>query len=83
MIQPIPNGQGESCSNDRSPDQLDPVAIRTAISKAFYEARRRHKLLGQPIVEWRDGKVALVPAEEIELVEPTDAGTTSDKQRTP
>lgn len=38
-----------------------------AIHLAAREAVARHKALGQSIVVWRDGKVIVVPAEEIEL----------------
>ena len=38
-----------------------------AIHLAAREAIARHKALGQSIVIWRDGKVVVVPPEEIEL----------------
>jgi hypothetical protein len=41
--------------------------IVKAVSEAMREAKRRHKLLGNPIVVWKDGKVVWVPPEEIEL----------------
>lgn len=41
--------------------------IDEAIAEGVREARRRHKLLGNPVAEWRDGKVVIVPPEEIEL----------------
>jgi hypothetical protein len=31
------------------------------------EALRMHKCLGNPIAVWRDGKVVIVPPEEIEI----------------
>lgn len=40
-----------------------------AMSEAVQETVREHKLLGQPIVVWRDGQVVWVPPEEIELDE--------------
>jgi hypothetical protein len=40
-----------------------------AMTEAIHETVREHKLLGQPIVVWRDGKVVWVPPEEIELDE--------------
>jgi hypothetical protein len=43
--------------------------IQNALTKAVQGAVREHKLLGQPIVIWRDGKVVWVPPEEIELEE--------------
>jgi len=41
--------------------------IQKALDEAVQEAVRRHKLLGESIVVWRDGKVVIVPPEEIEL----------------
>jgi hypothetical protein len=43
--------------------------IVKAVSEAMREAKRRHKLLGNPIVVWKDGKVVWIPPEEIELDE--------------
>jgi hypothetical protein len=45
----------------------DNEGIGQAMESAVYKALRTHKLLGQPIVVWRDGKVVWVPPEEIEL----------------
>ncbi len=47
----------------------DSKKIQQALKEAVHEAVRKHKLLGQPIVVWRDGKVVWVPADEIELPE--------------
>ena len=47
----------------------DKDAVGKAMGKAVYDALRTHKLLGHPIVIWRDGKVVCVPPEEIELPE--------------
>jgi len=38
-----------------------------AMREAVREAIRRHKLLGQPIAVSREGKVVIVPPEEIEI----------------
>ena len=38
-----------------------------AMCEAVREAIRRHKLLGQPIVVSREGKVVIIPPEEIEI----------------
>jgi hypothetical protein len=46
-------------------------ALEAAARDAVREAVRRHKLLGESIVIWRDGKVVVVPPEEIE-VEPVE-----------
>jgi hypothetical protein len=45
----------------------DSKKIQQAIQAAVHEAVRTHKLLGRPIVVWRDGKVVWVPADQIEL----------------
>jgi hypothetical protein len=47
----------------------DDAALQKAMGKAVYDALRTHKLLGHPIVVWRDGKVVWVPPDEIELPE--------------
>ena len=39
--------------------------IDAAIDEGIREAIRRHRLLGQSIVVWRDGKVVKIPADEI------------------
>ena len=44
-----------------------PGLIEAAMRRGIHEALRRHKLLGESIAVSRDGKVVIVPAEEIEL----------------
>jgi len=39
--------------------------IDEAFEEAFLEAVRQHKRMGQPLVFWKDGKTALVPAEQV------------------
>ena len=56
------NGRGRV-----DPMQVSSQAIEAAMGKAVREALRRHKLLGESIAVWRDGKVVIVPAEEIEV----------------
>jgi hypothetical protein len=46
----------------------DKATIQKALRDAVQDALRTHKLLGQPIVAWRDGKVVWIPPEEIELL---------------
>lgn len=41
--------------------------IQQAMRRAVQDAVRRHKLLGESIVIWRDGKVVIVPPEEINI----------------
>jgi hypothetical protein len=47
------------------PFQIDHVRVIRGIRNGVRAALRRHKLLGQSIVVWRDGKVVEVPPEEI------------------
>jgi hypothetical protein len=46
----------------------DNAALQRAMGKAVNDTLRTHKLLGHPIVVWRDGKVVWIPPEEIELL---------------
>lgn len=39
--------------------------IDKALAKGVQHALRRHKMLGQSIAIWRDGKVVILPPEEI------------------
>lgn len=48
-----PNGAGKSTA--------------AALRESGRDAWRRHKALGLPVVIWRDGKVVVVPPEEIEI----------------
>ena len=43
--------------------------IDNALRQAVREAVRRHKLLGNPIAVWRDGKVCWLQPDEIEIPE--------------
>ena len=47
----------------------DDDRIEQAMEDAVQDALRSHKLMGDPIVIWRDGKVVWVPPEEIELAD--------------
>ena len=73
MIQPI--------ERNASGSELDAIyddkeKIHAALVEGVRDARRWHKRMGLPIVEWRDGKVVWITADEIEDVEPTDAQVT-------
>jgi hypothetical protein len=50
------------------------AAIEAAITEAVREAVLRHKRLGNPIAVWKDGKVVIVPPEEIEVDETPPTG---------
>ncbi len=45
--------------------------IDEALAKAARQALRMHKLMGNPVAEWRDGKVVWVQPEDIPVA---DAG---------
>jgi hypothetical protein len=47
-------------------DDLLQDRIVEAIGDAVQEAIRDHKRAGNPIAEWRDGRVVLVPPDQIE-----------------
>jgi imidazolonepropionase-like amidohydrolase len=47
----------------------DNELLERAMRSAIREDRRKHKLLGYPIVIVRDGKIVWVPPEEIDLGE--------------
>ena len=56
-----------------NPEDDDPIArafaestpIDEAIKEAVREARRAHKLAGNPVVEWRDGRICWIAPEDI------------------
>jgi hypothetical protein len=61
-----------SASPERTPlrPSVDPIlvsskAIEAAMQRGVRDALRRHKALGESIAVSRDGKVVIVPAEEI------------------
>ena len=51
----------------------DDEAVEATLNRAVREAVLRHKKLGQSIAEWRDGRVVIVPPEEIDVDEPPSA----------
>ena len=42
------------------------TSIDEALNAAVREAVLRHKQQGQPLVVWRDGKIVLLPPDEVE-----------------
>jgi hypothetical protein len=61
-------------SSDRNTDGRDiprlfedDQAIEDALATGVRQALREHKQAGVPVVEWRDGRVVVVPPEEIHL----------------
>ena len=47
-------------------------AIQAVLHKAVQHALSVHKRLGNPIATWKDGKVVIVPPEEIVLSSDVD-----------
>jgi hypothetical protein len=47
----------------------DGTAIDKALQQAFQEAVLRHRQAGVPMVFWKDGKITLVPPEDVPLPE--------------
>jgi len=47
----------------------DPRWVQEALAQARRDMVRRHRLLGIPLVIWRDGKVSQVPADEFDVVD--------------
>lgn len=41
--------------------------LEQGLKKAVADAIKRHKLLGQSIAIWKNGKVVVVPAEKIQI----------------
>ena len=66
-------------ANDDQPDLdallADDDLLDQAVAEAQLDAARRHHLLGEPLVIWRDGRVVIVPADEIPrlLAEPSES----------
>ena len=50
-----------------SPDELvqDAALVEEALARGVGDALRHHKLAGNPVPEWRDGKVRWLAPEEI------------------
>lgn len=48
-------------------------AIEKILQRGVDQALLMHKLLGNPIATWKDGKVVIVPPEEIVLSSDVDA----------
>lgn len=53
--------EAESAADEELQDR-----IAEAAGRAIEDAIRDHKRAGNPIAEWRDGRVVLVPPEQIE-----------------
>lgn len=49
------------------PREFDSERILRAITEGVKQARREHKQAGRPIVVEKNGKIVLIPPEEIDL----------------
>lgn len=49
--------------------------MNRAVTQVVEEAVRRHKEMGKSIAVWQDGRVVIVPSEEIVLLEDTQPDT--------
>ncbi len=50
-------------------DRFDPGAMEAAARRAVEDALLSHKRAGVPIVVWKDGNVAIVPADQIPVTD--------------
>ena len=55
----------ETESESISERMKDNDLLLRAMDKAVHDALRTHKLLGQSIVVWEDGKVKIIPPDQI------------------
>ena len=51
----------------------DRPRVQKALRDAVQKAIRFHKLMGRPIIVWKDGKVVEIPPEQIQLEETNGA----------
>jgi hypothetical protein len=66
------NGTNGHEKRDLSEIFRTPGLVAAAMNKAARDAVRRHKLLGESIAVSRDGKVVIIPPEEIVVPELPD-----------
>lgn len=59
-------------------DRFDPESVQATAQRAVKDALLSHKRAGVPIVVWKDGKVVIVPAEQISVGDAT--GRSVDSQ---
>ena len=66
------NGKASNGKVDIAKVFATPGLIESAINRGVRDALRRHKLLGESIAVSRDGKVVIVPPEEIVVPDLSD-----------
>ena len=47
----------------------DPIRIAEAVARAAEDLRRRNRLMGWPLVVWRDGRVQWLDAETMQAMQ--------------
>ena len=50
-------------------------AVEAAVQQAVKDALRLHKQAGNPVAEWKDGRVVWVPADQIDLEDESAAAS--------
>jgi hypothetical protein len=60
--------------SDRPPAErvLDQGRVLRALQRGVRRALRQHRLAGNPVAVWRDGRVMWIPSEEIPLLPEDD-----------
>ncbi|MFB2917147.1 hypothetical protein [Aerosakkonema funiforme] len=58
-------------TNEKSIEEIfsEGTSIDRALNRAVQKAVWKHKVLGNPVSAWRDGKVVWIPPEEISIPE--------------
>lgn len=67
------DGRVEAGRSNRGPVRVvqgEPVVA--ALRRAARSALLEHKRAGNPVASWKDGKVVIIPAEEIQVEETLD-----------
>lgn len=59
------NEQPQQNGTNGSAPEVSPSAVESAIRHAVHDAVLQHKQLGLPMVDWQDGAVVWVPADQL------------------
>ena len=72
---PRPNNERVKQPAQRPINVVQGEPVLAALRRAVRSALLEHKRAGNPVATWKDGKVVIIPAEEIEVEEtPADSG---------
>jgi hypothetical protein len=63
---------GESNTDKIAAFFSDSKRVAAAMGQAVQDALRVHKALGHSVVSWENGKVVIIPPDEIQLEEPAN-----------